>query len=95
MFVDIENMIKNTYDTIIVGGGIAGLTATVYLAREGQKVLLIEKNRELGGLVNSFAIDLSGGSMGIQPCWCSYVDTHRETGSEQNLKIQLELLLLT
>lgn len=55
LFVDIETMIKNTYDTIIVGGGIAGLTATVYLAREGQKVLLIEKNRELGGLVNSFS----------------------------------------
>ncbi|TVR70490.1 MAG: NAD(P)/FAD-dependent oxidoreductase [Marinilabiliales bacterium] len=46
---------KDTYDTIIVGGGIAGLTATVYLAREGQKVLLIEKNREPGGLVNSFS----------------------------------------
>lgn len=47
-------MSENTYNTIIVGGGIAGLTATTYLAREGQKVLLIEKNRELGGLVNSF-----------------------------------------
>lgn len=46
---------ENTYDTIIVGGGIAGLTATAYLAREGQKVLLVEKNRELGGLVNSFS----------------------------------------
>lgn len=54
-FFDIETMIENTYDTIIVGGGIAGLTATVYLAREGQKVLLIEKNWELGGLVNSFS----------------------------------------
>ncbi|MBW6515153.1 MAG: NAD(P)/FAD-dependent oxidoreductase [Candidatus Cloacimonetes bacterium] len=42
------------YDTIIVGGGIAGLTATAYLARRGQKVLLIEKNKELGGLVNTF-----------------------------------------
>lgn len=31
------------------------MTATVYLARAGQKVLLIEKNRECGGLVNSFA----------------------------------------
>jgi phytoene dehydrogenase-like protein len=52
-----ETMIENTYDTIIVGGGVAGLTATAYLAREGQKVLLIEKNRELGGLVNSFSRD--------------------------------------
>lgn len=43
-----------TYDSIVVGGGIAGLTSAVYLARSGQKVLLIEKNKEFGGLVNSF-----------------------------------------
>lgn len=46
-----------TYDTIIAGGGIAGLTAAAYLAREGQKVLLIEKNKEVGGLVNSFSVN--------------------------------------
>lgn len=43
------------YDTLVVGGGIAGLTAAAYVARSGQKTLLIEKNRELGGLVNTFA----------------------------------------
>lgn len=48
-------MIDNKYDTIVVGGGIAGLTAAAYLSREKQKVLLIEKNREFGGLVNSFS----------------------------------------
>jgi len=47
----------NTYDTIVVGGGIAGLTSAVYLARGGQKVLLVEKNKEFGGLVNSFSRD--------------------------------------
>jgi phytoene dehydrogenase-like protein len=50
-------MSENTYSTIIVGGGIAGLTSAAYLSREGQKVLLIEKNRECGGLVNSFTHD--------------------------------------
>jgi phytoene dehydrogenase-like protein len=45
------------YDTIVVGGGIAGLTSAVYLARGGQKVLLVEKNKEFGGLVNSFTRD--------------------------------------
>jgi phytoene dehydrogenase-like protein len=50
-------MPENTYDTIIVGGGIAGLTSAAYLSRAGQKVLLIEKNRECGGLVNSFTRD--------------------------------------
>ncbi|MDX2414637.1 MAG: NAD(P)/FAD-dependent oxidoreductase [Bacteroidales bacterium] len=50
-------MSENKYDSIVAGGGIAGLTSAVYLAREGQKVLLIEKNGELGGLVNSFTRD--------------------------------------
>ncbi len=50
-------MEKIKYDTIIVGGGIAGLTAAVYLARAGQNTLLIEKNKEFGGLVNSFVRD--------------------------------------
>jgi all-trans-retinol 13,14-reductase len=50
-------MTENEYDSIVVGGGIAGLTAAAYLAREGQKILLIEKNAECGGLVNSIERD--------------------------------------
>lgn len=48
-------MSEKRYDTVVVGGGIAGLTATTYLARSGKKVLLIEKNKEVGGLVNTFS----------------------------------------
>ncbi|WP_107037187.1 NAD(P)/FAD-dependent oxidoreductase [Brumimicrobium mesophilum] len=33
-----------TYDTIIVGGGLAGLTSAVHLSKQGLSVLLIEKN---------------------------------------------------
>ena len=50
-------MSVSKYNTIIVGGGIAGLTSAAYLSRANQKVLLIEKNRECGGLVNSFTHD--------------------------------------
>lgn len=50
-------MNKNSYDSIVVGGGIGGLTSAAFLAREGHKVLLIEKNKELGGLVNTFERD--------------------------------------
>ena len=52
-----KSLPDHTYNTIVVGGGIAGLTSAVYLARSGQKVLLIEKNSEFGGLVNSFTRD--------------------------------------
>jgi len=43
--------------TIIVGGGISGLTAAVYLIRAGHDVLLLEKNKQCGGLLNSFNRD--------------------------------------
>ena len=34
---------------IVVGGGLAGLAAAIYLARGGRKVTLFEKRRNLGG----------------------------------------------
>lgn len=42
------------YDVIIVGGGMAGLTSAAYLCKAGYKVLVFEKERKVGGLVNSF-----------------------------------------
>ncbi len=42
------------HDAIVVGGGVAGLTAAAYLARYGYRVLLCEKEAKAGGLVNSF-----------------------------------------
>jgi phytoene dehydrogenase-like protein len=41
---------RSTYDAIVVGGGLAGLTAGVYLSDAGKKVLLLEKEDVLGGL---------------------------------------------
>jgi len=45
------------YDAIIVGGGIAGLTAAAYLSKSGCKTLLLEKEKNCGGLVNTFERD--------------------------------------
>ena len=45
------------YDAIVVGGGIAGLTAASYLGRAGMKTLLCERADHLGGLVVSFVRD--------------------------------------
>ncbi|HHT7236717.1 MULTISPECIES: phytoene desaturase family protein [Bacillus cereus group] len=37
------------FDVAIVGGGLAGLTASIYLAKEGRKVVVLEKSSRFGG----------------------------------------------
>lgn len=39
-----------TYDVIIIGGGIAGVSAAIASRRQGKKTLLIERENGLGGL---------------------------------------------
>ena len=50
-------MKSTNHEIIIVGAGMAGLTATAYLSRAGYDVLLIEKNETCGGLLNSIEKD--------------------------------------
>ena len=40
------------YDAIIIGGGHNGLVCASYLSKKGYKLLILEKNENLGGLVN-------------------------------------------
>ncbi len=44
-------------EIVIVGAGMAGLTAAAYLAKENYKVLLLDKNDRSGGLLNTFDYD--------------------------------------
>ena len=44
----------NAYDVIVVGGGLGGLTAAGLLARAGRKVLLIERNHDVGGAASTY-----------------------------------------
>ena len=43
------------HDVIVVGGGVAGISAAMHLADAGAKVLLLEQRRLLGGRAGSFA----------------------------------------
>ncbi|MFH0871269.1 MAG: NAD(P)/FAD-dependent oxidoreductase [bacterium] len=45
----------NSYDVIIIGSGIGGLTAGNYLAQAGYSTLIIEQNPRPGGCATSFA----------------------------------------
>lgn len=48
---------NNRFDAVVVGGGIAGLTATAYIARAGKSVVLFERQHKVGGLVQTFDRD--------------------------------------
>lgn len=48
-----EPIVKDSYDVVVVGGGIAGVAAAVSAARNDAKVLLVEKSYNLGGLATA------------------------------------------
>src|SRR5512139_1476394 len=61
----------NKYDTIIIGAGHNGLVAAAYLAKQGKKVLVLERRAIVGGSVvtesfgDGFTVDsvLTGGTL--------------------------------
>ena len=69
----------NHYDTIIIGGGVAGLTAALHLAERGLKPLILEADERVGGrfsgkddiIVNDRHFPNEHGVHGI---WSSYVN---------------------
>ncbi|MDR1483981.1 MAG: FAD-dependent oxidoreductase [Planctomycetaceae bacterium] len=47
-------MTKEIYDVIVIGSGLAGMTAANILGRSGYSVLLVEQHYQLGGLAATF-----------------------------------------
>jgi len=46
--------IESNPDVLVIGGGIAGIEASLQLASPNRKIFLVEKNPVLGGLVTNF-----------------------------------------
>ena len=53
------------YDIVIVGAGIAGLTAAIYAVRAGKSVLIFEARVEGGQIINTINIENWPGDLGI------------------------------
>jgi carotenoid phi-ring synthase / carotenoid chi-ring synthase len=67
------------YDVLIIGGGIAGLTAALHLAERGLKPLILEADERIGGrLSGREMIDVKGKAFssehGVHGIWSSYVN---------------------
>ena len=45
---------NSSYDSIIIGSGVGGLTTAVCLAKAGKKVLVLEKHYAIGGFTHTF-----------------------------------------
>src|ERR1700694_3975897 len=44
------------YDVVVIGAGLGGLTAGAILAREGRKVLVVERSNSVGGAASSYKV---------------------------------------
>ena len=45
------------YDAVIIGAGTAGMTAGIYLARQGKRAIILEGNTYGGQIVNSLGVE--------------------------------------
>jgi phytoene dehydrogenase-like protein len=57
MLFKIRDEITKDYDVIIIGSGLAGMTAANILGRNGHQVLLLESHNKLGGFATWFYRD--------------------------------------
>lgn len=46
----------NTYDVVITGGGLGGMLCAVLLAKEGMKVCVLERDKQIGGCLQTFSV---------------------------------------
>jgi phytoene dehydrogenase-like protein len=67
------------YDVIVVGAGVSGLLAALTLSKHGKRVLVLEKNRHLGGNCNSYMVD------GFQVDTGAHAITHLHEGPLRRL----------
>lgn len=75
-------------NALVIGGGLAGMTAALDLARQGFKVYLVEKEKELGGNLRHIKRTLRGEDVG------RYLEALRkEVSSNKNINLYLNTVI--
>lgn len=65
-----------TKQAVIIGGGFAGLSAACYMARAGYRVILLEKNQQVGGRSQFF--EDAGFKFNLGPDWYIMPDIYED-----------------
>lgn len=83
--------------TVVIGGGLSGISAAIRLAERGMQVTLLEARPRLGGATYSFTRALRGareeivvdtGQHVLLRCYTAYRQLLRRLGTEQHVRIQ-------
>jgi squalene-associated FAD-dependent desaturase len=89
-------MTSGGYDVIVIGGGFAGLSAAVRIAKHGARALVLEARSRLGGRATAFSDRDTGelvdnGQHVLLGCYVATFDFLREIGALDYVRLQPEL----
>ena len=76
------------FDAVVIGSGLAGLTAAALLAKAGQSVCVIERNHSIGGAASAFKT----GALRIEPSLHQTADPRDPSEPKHAILAELGLL---
>jgi squalene-associated FAD-dependent desaturase len=90
---------SNSFDCIVVGGGVSGVAAAVAASDRGWRTTLLERGRVLGGMARSFPDERLGGEMDcgqhvLMACCTEYRALLRRLGTDHLAPLQPRLDVL-
>jgi squalene-associated FAD-dependent desaturase len=84
------------FDVVVIGAGVAGLSAAVRLAKRGRRVIVLEARARLGGRATAFPDRETGelvdnGQHVMLGCYTETFQFLRDVGAEANVRLQPQL----
>ena len=83
-----RRMSENSFDAVVIGSGLGGLTAAALLAKAGRKVCVIERNHSVGGAASAF----KKGELTIEPALHQTADPRDPTDTKHAILTELGIL---